>query len=272
MYGKAQRKTVEGWLSETDARIFELILEQQSDLGIIGSVAEIGLHHGKSFIVLCSCLKYSEKAYGIDLFESQSLNLDSSGFGSKDRVLGNLQRFGCDMSRVVLDGRLSELVKASDIQSAVGGVRFFSIDGGHWYSTVFQDLILAKASLISGGVIALDDYLRPEWPDVARAYHAWYALNCEEFEVIAIGFNKIYLTHPSWAPWYRESLLKDQYLNYHLSKFYSVENVQTPVYTIFFLPEWDVSKRIINLLKMYYPSAYFKYRSFKEKLYKLRIR
>jgi hypothetical protein len=268
MYRKSHRKTVEGWLSETDARIFELILKHQSDLGLTGSIAEIGLHHGKSFIHLCNFLQSSEKAYGIDVFESQMLNLDSSGLGSKELLLDNLKRFDCDMSKIILDDRSSEVVKVSEIREAVGALRFFSIDGGHWYSIVLNDLNLAKDCVISGGVIAVDDYLRPEWPDVARAFHAWYALNSDEFEIIAIGFNKIYLTHTSWAPIYRQNLLKDRYMRYNLSKFYSIGSVVTPVYAVFFLPEWDISSRIINLLKMYHPGMYFTYRLLKDELFK----
>ena len=270
MYGQSQRKTVEGWLSETDAKIFELILKQQSDLRLVGSVAEIGLHHGKSFILLCTFLQSNEKAYGIDVFESQMLNLDSSGSGNKKRLLGNLHRFDCDMSQVILDGRQSELVNASEIRVAVGGIRFFSIDGGHWYSTVLNDLNLAKECLITGGVIAVDDYLRPEWPDVGRAFHAWYALNSEDFEVIAIGFNKIYLTHPSWAPLYRENLLQDPYMRNFFSKFYSIDNVDVPIYAIFFLPEWNIIARIKHLLKMYHPRIYSLYRLCEDELIKLR--
>jgi len=268
MYGQSQRKTVEGWLSETDAKIFELILKQQSDLGLVGSVAEIGLHHGKSFILLCTFLQPNEKAYGIDVFESQILNLDSSGLGNKRKLLGNLHRFYCDMSQIILDERQSELVKVSEIQVAVGGIRFFSIDGGHWYSTVLNDLKLAKECLITGGVIAVDDYLRPEWPDVGRAFHAWYALNSEDFEVVAIGFNKIYLAHPSWAPLYRENLLQDPYMRSYISKFYTFDNVKVPIYSIFFLPEWNISMRIKHLLKMYHPHLYIQHMLRKDELLK----
>jgi len=270
MYGQSQRKTVEGWLSETDAKVFELILKQQSDLGLIGSVAEIGLHHGKSFILLCTFLRSREKAYGIDIFESQVLNLDSSGSGNKGKLLGNLHRFDCDMSQVILDGRQSELVKVFEILEAVGGIRFFSIDGGHRYSTVLNDLNLAKECLISGGVIAVDDYLRPEWPDVGRAFHAWYALNNEDFEVIAIGFNKIYLTHSCWASLYRENLLQDRQMQNYFSKFYSIDNVDVPIYAIFFLPEWNLRVRIKYLLKMYHPRFFSQYMLYEKKLLKSR--
>lgn len=270
MYRHSQRKTVEGWFSETDARIFELILKQQSDLGMIGSVAEIGLHHGKSFILLCDVLQPTEKAYGIDVFDNQTLNLDFSGSGSREKLLENLQKFNCNMSQIILDGRPSELVTATEIKATAGGLRFFSIDGGHWYSTVLSDLNLAKECLISGGVIAVDDFLRPEWPDVARAFHTWFALNSEEFEIIAIGFNKIYLTNSTWAHLYRKNLLQDSYLGCQLHKIYSIENINVPIYAVFFLPEWDLSKKTISLLKMYYPNKYFKYKSYKERLVKFK--
>jgi len=174
------------------------------------------------------------------------------------------------MSQVILDGRQSELVKVFEILEAVGGIRFFSIDGGHRYSTVLNDLNLAKECLISGGVIAVDDYLRPEWPDVGRAFHAWYALNNEDFEVIAIGFNKIYLTHSCWASLYRENLLQDRQMQNYFSKFYSIDNVDVPIYAIFFLPEWNLRVRIKHLLKMYHPRFFSQYMLYEKKLLKSR--
>ena len=63
------------------------MLSHQNRTGIDGSLAEIGLHHGKSFIALCLGLVGDQKAYGIDVFENQSLNLDHSGKGVRDTVL-----------------------------------------------------------------------------------------------------------------------------------------------------------------------------------------
>jgi len=250
------RKKIKGWLSEIDARIFELLLKQQSISGIAGSTAEIGLHHGKSFIFLCTSLRPDESAYGIDLFDLQNLNLDSSGKGDREILLENLRKFDFDTSKVVLDQRASESVNSSDILSAVGEIRFFSIDGGHWYSTVLNDLELAKECSKIGGIIALDDYLRPEWPDVARGFHVWYEKNSKDFAVIAIGFNKIYLTHPSWVVRYRETLLQDKVMNSMLSKFYSIQDESIPIYTVFFHPDMTKKVRLKNYLKMYHPKIY----------------
>jgi hypothetical protein len=266
MYGSAERKTVQGWLSEIDARIFELLLSSQSSLGLNGSVAEIGLHHGKSFILMCSFLQPTENAYGIDVFESQDLNLDSSGSGNKQALIGHLQRFECDLSKVILDCRLSGNVRASDVTNSVGEIRFFSIDGGHWYSTVQSDLDLARECLVSGGVIAIDDYLRSEWPEVGRAFHVWYEANKEEFAIIAIGFNKVYLSHKSWVTRYQEELIEDEYMHHMLSKYYKIEGVDIPVYSIFFLPEMKKRERLVNFFKMYYPDKFIKYRVYNNRV------
>ena len=67
-YNYRNRRKIKGWLSEIDNSIFETILGFQNNSKIIGATAEIGLHHGKSFIPLFLHLTDEERAYGIDLF------------------------------------------------------------------------------------------------------------------------------------------------------------------------------------------------------------
>lgn len=268
MYGHRERREVEGWLSEIDARIIEVVLQKQVEFNLSGSVAEIGLHHGKLFILLCVNIINNEKAYGIDLFDSQHLNFDLSGSGNKLKVLENLSRFDCDTSKVVLDARPSESVQVSDIRDAVGSVRFFSIDGGHRFSNVINDLELAKGCIADGGVIAIDDYLRAEWPEVSRGFHAWYQENNTFFEIVAIGYNKVYLTHPNWASKYRESLINDKGLRFMVTKFYKLADVPIPVFSVFFVPEEGKTIAFFKLLKIFYPQQYFKYRNLKSRVFK----
>ncbi len=261
MYRAAERKKVEGWFSEIDARVFELLLGYQTSNEIHGSVAEIGLHHGKSFILLCTSLQKNEKAYGIDVFDSQDLNLDSSGFGNKNLLIKNLIKYKCEMPNIVLDSRESQKVQSTDVTNAVNRVRFFSIDGGHWYSTVLCDLDLAKECLATGGIIALDDYLRPDWPEVARAFHKWYESNSDFFSIVAIGFNKVYLAHSDWASRYRVILEEDRKMRFLLNKYYKINDIQIPVYSVFSLPEMPLKTRVINYLKLYHLPVYFFYMS-----------
>ena len=57
---------VDGWLHSEAARTIPALVERQRTLGVSGGVAEIGVHHGKLFILLY--LLSREKAVAIDLF------------------------------------------------------------------------------------------------------------------------------------------------------------------------------------------------------------
>jgi hypothetical protein len=264
-YNSKNRKKIKGWLSEIDNRILEVILELQVNNEIVGSVAEIGLHHGKSFIPLCLSLQEKEKGYGIDLFEDQAKNIDQSGRGSTLYVNNNLADFGISPERYVLDSRSSELVEPSDIIDSVGKIRFFSIDGGHWSEIVMNDLNLAQQVMCHGGVIALDDYLRPEWPEVAVGFHRWYFENNKKFSVFAIGFNKVYLCSPDFLEFYRHALLTDNFLGNFLRKTYDLDGVGIPIYYTLFLPEWNPKVRAYGYIQLYHPHVFNYYKKFKNR-------
>jgi hypothetical protein len=173
-YVARDNRHIHGWFARIDAEIFRAILLCQVEKRLSGSAVEIGVHHGRSFIALCLGLANGEKAYCIDIFESQMLNKDVSGRGDRVIFAANLANFSVDDGKVVVDARSSQEVETSDIIDAVGPARFFSIDGGHWLEIVQNDLRLAEASLATHGVIALDDFHRAEWPNVSAGYFAWY--------------------------------------------------------------------------------------------------
>src|SRR5580698_4214552 len=84
---------VEGWLHVTTGAAMAETLWIQERLGITGNVAEIGIHHGRSFIALALGMRANEIAFAIDLFEKQHLNIDYSGMGDRAKFLRNLSRF-----------------------------------------------------------------------------------------------------------------------------------------------------------------------------------
>lgn len=52
---------------------------KQHELGIYGSVGEIGVHHGKFLIPIVGNALAGEPAVALDLFEDQTGNVDTSG-------------------------------------------------------------------------------------------------------------------------------------------------------------------------------------------------
>jgi len=228
-YCRSEYKTINGWLHQLDAELFLHFLQFQSRSGIVGATAEIGVHHGKSFVPLCLALTGDEKALCIDIFEDQALNKDRSGFGSRAILEKNLARFQAPMDRVSILASSSFDVSAEQIRGLVGEVRFFSVDGGHWRDIVVNDLNLAAAVLHQGGVIALDDFLHKEWPDVTHGFFDWYAAGGAEFGPIAISQGKLYLAHRRVQQTYLDSIYANETLNARVWKTYEFLDTKVPI-------------------------------------------
>lgn len=257
------RNKVGGWFFRLDAEIFYSITDHQNRNALDGSLVEIGLHHGKSFIALCLSLRHGQRAYGIDLFEEQSLNLDRSGKGDRRVVEGNLKAADVDLSTVILDARASTSVSPSDILGSVGAARFFSIDGGHQIDVVRDDLLLAERTLAGHGVIALDDFLRPEWPDVSAGYFAWFAARSKSIVPFAIGFNKLYLCEQSHVASYREVLRSSEFLKFFLTKHYDFCGNEIPVFQKFLEPDWGWQRHVVEYVKLFHPDLYVSLRTWR---------
>ncbi|MCB1801154.1 MAG: class I SAM-dependent methyltransferase [Gammaproteobacteria bacterium] len=256
-YLRHDKRKVQGWLQRVDAEIIGAILSFQAKQPITGGCVEIGVHHGKSFIPLCMALEGAEKALCIDVFDDQASNLDQSGRGNTQRLHENLETFGIDRERVQIIQDSSDRVSADDILGAVGDVRFFSIDGGHWQSIVLNDLALAEETLGSGGVIALDDYCRADWPEVTSAYSLWQHQTCSGIVPFAIGSNKLYLAHLDHAQAYRDALDTD-FLNLYKSKTYSAPNAQIDCYRVepFAQDEEKATDALMAMLKIFRPDRF----------------
>ena len=78
-YLAAGLNNVQGWLSTYSAEFIAVLSEIQHKAGYTGAVGEIGVHHGKLFILLLLTASRREKAFAIDVFEAQDLNTDRSG-------------------------------------------------------------------------------------------------------------------------------------------------------------------------------------------------
>lgn len=252
-YVRSERDRVDGWLARIDAEIFRVLMQTQSRNGLHGAAAEIGVHHGKSFICLCLALGENEKAYCIDVFEDQKENLDGSGKGDRQKFEENLKAFGVPATQVVIRQASSLDVDAKDIVGAVGPVRFFSIDGGHWQEIVENDLGLAERALAPHGVIALDDFHRSDWPDVSAGYFQWRQERSRPFVPIAIGFNKLFIGDPEFAPLYQAALGKDPFVSRLIVRWLGFEGSRTPVFRPPVLPEASLTGHLASFLMIARP-------------------
>jgi hypothetical protein len=250
------RQTVGGWLARIDAEILGTILKAQDAGDLKGSVAEIGVHHGKTFILLCHGLKKNERAYCVDIFDMQHLNKDNSGLGNRAIFERNLKRFGIADSLLAIEAKSSEDVTAGDIIANVGQVRLFSVDGGHWLDIVANDMRIAEDALALYGVIALDDFHRPEWPEVSAAYFQWFASRRKPIVPFAIGFNKLYLCETEWLAFYQNALIANSMLQGLVVKNCQFQGVRVPVYQACVVPEDGLRGWLRSYFRVFRPEKF----------------
>jgi hypothetical protein len=214
-YAQHGHKTVQGWLDPTAVEIISTISRQQTKLGVSGGVCEIGIHHGRLFILLHLLRQENERSAAYDLFEMQQDNVDASGLGDKAVFLDNLRRLGGDSAQIVVKSRNSLDMTAAEVRADAGPIRLFSVDGGHTADITESDLALAEASLCPGGVVILDDYFNQEWPGVSEGAARYLGSGTSQLVPVAIGGNKFILTNDAeLAVRYREALraLPDKYV------------------------------------------------------------
>lgn len=211
-YRSTGHETVDGWLMHGAIETTCDLAAMQRVSGIQGPVCEIGVHHGRLFILLHLLSADSERSLAVDLFDMQHENVDNSGMGSRDALLRNLCRHGCDLGRIELLAENSLRLTASRIiESCRGRPRLFSIDGGHTAEVTSHDLMLAHEAVCDGGIVILDDYFNPAWPAVSEGACAFMQRHNADLVPIAITSNKFFFAKgekPAHA--YRRRLIENR--------------------------------------------------------------
>lgn len=206
-YLKHGHQLVKGWLLPGAAQAILLLSREQLSVNVSGSVAEIGVHHGKLFVLLYLLGAENEAAVAIDLFSHQDLNVDRSGAGDLERFKCNLQRHA-DTSRLVIhEGDSTGLTASNLLELGRAPFRLFSIDGGHTAEITAHDLATAEGALAQGGIIILDDCFNEEWPGVSDGVQRYFT-ETRTIVPFGIGANKTFFCHPGFAARYAAVLWK----------------------------------------------------------------
>lgn len=195
-YCRRGHRTVEGWLSPIAIAAIRLLADAQHAAEVRGAVCEIGVHHGRLFILLCLLRRAGERALAYDLFGRQEENVDGSGAGDIARLHTNLERHGVARDDVVVVEVNSLALSPPRIRTDAGGpIRLFSIDGGHTAAATRNDLALAAAVIAPGGLVILDDFFNEAWPGVAEGACAFMAgATGPALAPVAIAGNKFVFT------------------------------------------------------------------------------
>lgn len=191
---------VEGWCYPEVADMVDVLDDAQSKRDCKGGVAEVGVHHGKLFLLLNSTSHANEQSYAIDVFDRQDLNIDHSGQVNKqafERILANLDTHK-EANVAIVSAESTDMATHSHIRQ---GVRFFSVDGGHTVEHTINDLKLAQQSIIAEGIVILDDILNAHWLGVIEGA-VRFLLTKPTLVLFAVGYNKMLLANFSHASRY----------------------------------------------------------------------
>lgn len=161
---------VEGWLSTTTASMIAQLLVEQVGAGLRGDVCEIGVHHGRLFLVLANAIVGGDRAVAVDVFDDQQKNIDHSGQGDRAIFERHLASYAGTADVDIIQESSLDLERLGFLSRRF---RFVSIDGGHTGAIVVNDLRLAERTLLPGGIVALDDVLNHHWTGVLSGLAAY---------------------------------------------------------------------------------------------------
>jgi hypothetical protein len=232
-----------------------LIDSIQKRQSIAGNVFEIGVHHGKSALVLAAMTRPSETLGVCDIFGSQGLNESRSGRGDREIFMAHFNDAFPGYSRLRVYEKLSTALTPEE----VGGCRFLHVDGGHSTAEALADLELCARCLVPGGVIALDDAFNSSWPGVTEAVFEFLRRHSNMVPLV-VGFNKMLLVDAAWRESYSRVFdVPSEYRRYVPRRPYSmklVELVNCPTY-VFYVHSSRSEKSVstwLHRLKLAHPS------------------
>ena len=190
-----ETRHVDGWLLPIDAALFAMLAAIQRREGVKGNLFEIGVHHGKSAVLLARMANPGEYLGVCDVFDRQELNRDASGAGDR-AIFERTMRAHAPLDAI----KLRIFAKASaelNEHDTTTECRFVHIDGGHGPDDVMADLATAVAALLPDGIVAVDDVFNAAWPGVSEGLYRYMSAHPDAFAPIIIGGNKAYFTRPS---------------------------------------------------------------------------
>jgi Methyltransferase domain len=186
-------QSVQGFL-ESSTALYLGGIEAAQRGKVPGGIAEIGVHRGKSFIAMIVGLPEGDEAVAIDIFDAQHLNLEATSVNALRDFKIHLERFGLRDRVDIVEGSSLELEKEGFLKPG-RRFRLFSVDGGHLAHHVLNDLRVAEATLVEGGVVAADDLLHPRYLGVITGVFQ-YLDGGGTLAPYALVPNKLLLTDP----------------------------------------------------------------------------
>jgi hypothetical protein len=179
----AEFHDVPGFTIPESLGIWDCFLRFQLEKERSASLLEIGVYYGKSAALLAMHSRPDEQLVLVDPSEpaESALKLLQSIKPNGVRLLKNLSSDHAVWNLASTHSR---------------AFRWIHIDGDHKGETVYNDLLLANELLSPTGIICVDDFMSPRYPQITFTVCTFVELFCRELRMFLCGFNKAYLVRP----------------------------------------------------------------------------
>lgn len=187
LYQSRYASTV-GWFAEGAVATWDALLSFQSERGQRGDLLEIGVLRGKSAAMLAVHARADETVALVD----PALRQEAIDLVAEAHPHGNL----------LLRVRSQDMARLDAIVQRRGCCRWVHIDGEHSGRAVRSDLAVAAELVAPDGIICLDDFFAPAYPQITEAAFRFLDERRGEFQLFLAGFRKAYVCARAAAPAY----------------------------------------------------------------------
>jgi predicted O-methyltransferase YrrM len=171
---------VPGFVLPESIAIWDFFLSEQQKEQVTGALMEIGVYYGKSAIMLAMQA----------LPEKQLVLIDFSDF--VDHAAATIHKLKSENVQIIKEKSSSAACWALTKRQK-RSFRWIHVDGDHKAKTVANDLRLASRLLADEGIICVDDFFNPRYPQLTYAVTEFLLRERSKFNMFLCGFNKAYI-------------------------------------------------------------------------------
>jgi predicted O-methyltransferase YrrM len=179
---------VPGFVIPESLATWNCLLTFQRQMGLTAPLMEIGVYYGKSAALLALHLSQDEELFLID-FSAESVRTAA-------KLLKSIRPEGIHF----LEYKSSERMAWNLATSHARLFRWIHVDGDHKGQTVHNDLSLANHLLADDGIICVDDFMSPRYPQLTYVVCTFLEQHRAELQIFLCGLNKAYLVRPNALP------------------------------------------------------------------------
>jgi predicted O-methyltransferase YrrM len=179
-----QYADVPGFVIPESLATWHCLLRFQRERGLAAPLMEIGVFYGKSATLLALHSTLEEEIYLVDFSEPVR---------SASKLLKSIRRDGIK----VFENRSSDRAVWNLAATHPRIFRWIHVDGDHKGQTVQNDLLLANQLLSDDGIICVDDFMSPRYPQLTYVVCTFLEQHRAELQMFLCGFNKTYLVRPN---------------------------------------------------------------------------